>query len=647
MDILLILIFLLVVILAILTIYHLKIIDLFKHNSLVIGAMEEYPYKKNSMKPEDVQGMFDRLKCYKPQIQQWRYKIGNIRDLPEHLLFYNGEYRIVVVPNDSYELYDNISDYFQEHVRVKCKRSDQELSSYEFWQQNTDKVLAYASSHKTIPREALYQLHYECTSFKPSLMVAFAALFPSKRVLDISSGWGDRLIGAIASPEVEYYLGSDPNAELHDGYKEIVKFFGASDDSYKVFNGKFQDVDLSQEDPFDLVFTSPPYFNLEEYARGTDVEQKQSHIEFSNVDAWVDGFLMPCLKKAFGALRVGGHMIININDPPSEDKYVQRMIETMTQEQGCIYMGCIAQQESSRKKSPQPFWIWRKVDNIPDVTNINPKLVIDTLDNDMKVVRDDLLMGGTKQRGIVNLFDTDADELVYAGPNTGFAQIALAIGARLTGKKATVFVSRIRPMTPMTLTAIRLGANVIEGAHKESLSQLRAKAAEYVKASGDHVAEAGFGFDDPKFKAAMIEGMRTASEGVLDTDGKHVFWLVGGSAVLTRILYEVFPNSWFNVVQVGKQIDWYINFDRSRLFVAPEWFYDPAQDPPPYPSVRCYDAKVWQFASKYGKSGDIIWNVAKDPVMDDLSNLGTFKNHDDGWTNVRGKKRNNRRNKRF
>jgi len=31
---------------------------------------------------------------------------------------------------------------------------------------------------------------------------------------------------------------------------------------------------------------------------------------------------------------------------------------------------------------------------------------------------------------------------------------------------------------------------------------------------------------------------------------------------------------------------------------------------PPYPSVDTYDAKLWQFVLKYGKSGDYIWNVA-------------------------------------
>jgi hypothetical protein len=57
------------------------------------------------------------------------------------------------------------------------------------------------------------------------------------------------------------------------------------------------------------------------------------------------------------------------------------------------------------------------------------------------VVRDDLFDGGTKARFIPALFD-GAQEIVYAGPQEGGAQTALATVARALGKRAIIFVAK-------------------------------------------------------------------------------------------------------------------------------------------------------------------------------------------------------------
>lgn len=49
----------------------------------------------------------------------------------------------------------------------------------------------------------------------------------------------------------------------------------------------------------------------------------------------------------------------------------------------------------------------------------------------------------------------------------------------------------------------------------------------------------------------------------------------------------------------------------ARLWVAPEKFEQPAKSPPPYPSCDNYDAKVWQFVSRHGSDGAVIWNVGR------------------------------------
>jgi len=47
-------------------------------------------------------------------------------------------------------------------------------------------------------REAVYKVAKECTQFKASLTVCIFRRFGAQRVLDISAGWGDRLLGSCS-----------------------------------------------------------------------------------------------------------------------------------------------------------------------------------------------------------------------------------------------------------------------------------------------------------------------------------------------------------------------------------------------------------------------------------------------------------------
>jgi hypothetical protein len=59
----------------------------------------------------------------------------------------------------------------------------------------------------------------------------------------------------------------------------------------------------------------------------------------------------------------------------------------------------------------------------------------------VNVVRDDLLLGGTKQRALVKLIESNLgfNEFVYAGPSSGFAQVALTISCLKLNKVVSFF----------------------------------------------------------------------------------------------------------------------------------------------------------------------------------------------------------------
>ena len=50
----------------------------------------------------------------------------------------------------------------------------------------------------------------ECSTHNPLIIKYFIRKFAARRVLDFSSGWGDRLIGALTS-DIDLYVGVDPN----------------------------------------------------------------------------------------------------------------------------------------------------------------------------------------------------------------------------------------------------------------------------------------------------------------------------------------------------------------------------------------------------------------------------------------------------
>jgi len=249
----------------------------------------------------------------------------------------------------------------------------------------------------------------------------------------------------------------------------------------------------------------------------------------------------------------------------------------------------------------------------------NPTLIVDPITYNQKtynIIRDDYLSGGTKQRGMVPLMEhSNATEFVYAGPTTGYAQIALAYAAKLTGKNATIIVNKDKHMHPFTRKAFDFGANVIPIQHGH-LQKIQAKAVSYVN-NRAYAELIPFGGSSPEFMRFMQTSIENALPPVLqdliEDGGPKRMWIVGGSATLLNVLYKVFPKTYFTVIQIGKKIwDDQLDLTRTTKHIAIEKFKEPATFIPPYPSVSTYDAKLWIFAAQYGKDGDYIWNVAAD-----------------------------------
>lgn len=186
----------------------------------------------------------------------------------------------------------------------------------------------------------------ECTLYPFFLGMEVIKLFKPKRWLDPTAGWGDRLRIAIASG-VEY-VGVDSNTSLQPAYSAIIRDKAGDDTKkYKVLPGKFQDADISGK--FDLVFTSPPFFNVEIYENMTD---------WKDVEEFMEEFLRPLLKKSRDHLKKGGHIVLYIEDRP-EAEFIELMKEYVKDELPDLqYEGAFYYQGF---KKPRPHYVWKKM----------------------------------------------------------------------------------------------------------------------------------------------------------------------------------------------------------------------------------------------------------------------------------------------
>ncbi len=186
-------------------------------------------------------------------------------------------------------------------------------------------------------------------------------------IYDSSAGWGGRIIGAMSSRKKTHYIGTDPNPDNFidelgiTRYEYVANFYNKncvddfSDKLTSFFDVKsqsntfeiFQDgSELIQNNPefqkykgkLDISFTSPPYFNREQYSQ----DEKQSFRAYGEYEDWRDNFLKPTLTTIYEYLKNDRYILWNIADIKiGESTYYpleQDSIDIL-EELGCEYKG--------------------------------------------------------------------------------------------------------------------------------------------------------------------------------------------------------------------------------------------------------------------------------------------------------------------
>jgi len=404
-------------------------------------------------------------------------------------------------------------------TRLKLKRGNQVVdlpSFWDVWEKDNDLSKRILSSSD--PNEEKWKCRRDfgykiATTFMPPYAKSVYEHFNAESVLDPCAGWGDRLIGAAACKGVKRYVCFDPNRSLRPGYAKLMNLFGHSvtqlDDEHMTFSNSFQcnaqpfeigALEL-QTESFDLVFTSPPFFDYEMY--------NPANPQYKN---WINEFYHPLFLQSCRCVKVGGHVAIHIGDTSAGviEPFLKQDVHNICPLKLIHRIGL----KGLMSGETRTVWIFKKIassvvpspridrdsktdsspkKNTVSYSNLTPSVISNstlkitdliplsksrinilsnppiqtlTIGNSSKsflVYDDGHVIGGTKQRLLGKLLqEIKAEEVIYAGPDGGIAQVALAYTAAINRKKAVIFLNtyckdRVN-LPPLVLLAQALGA---------------------------------------------------------------------------------------------------------------------------------------------------------------------------------------------
>jgi len=333
------------------------------------------PLVRYFLTEEDIVASFESLVDYEGDwraISHRRPK-GHNSNMWLPTLFRGIPLHIVSKKNDWWNI-DVITDYFTEYERLVSKK-DYSQSPMETWENNkalrrtivecaTQKI----ANARTIRDNFFYQCKelalFRVTRAKSVVVEILGPETRGLRWLDISAGWGDRLIAAC-SLDMDY-LGFDPNEGLRHGHSEIIRVLGNNENEnhrrreihYLPFETEAVSIiarDTRRYGRYNLVFTSPPFYILERY---NGLEQSVNN--YPAFDQWMVKFLFSSIQLAWENLTEDGFLAINIADIRGCNMVVPMQLFIEDECHGSNWEGIIAHSGRATCDAPGLIYVWRK-----------------------------------------------------------------------------------------------------------------------------------------------------------------------------------------------------------------------------------------------------------------------------------------------
>lgn len=271
------------------------------------------------------------------------------------------------------------SDYYHQIERWKCDATGYP-SAQKTWDNEKFRLTLFKALFSLKVKEINPQVlrniislrKYIAAQFRPSAAKAIYDYFKAETVLDFSMGWGDRILGAHTSDYVKKYVGFDPNTNLINGYESQIKNYNSISHKkidYELHHDCAENESIILNDTFDLIFTSPPYFDKEKYNQS----ESQSYIKYKSFDSWMKNFLCKTIELRSENLKSGGHLVINISDIYTRKKLYKicdGVNDYIASTGKFKYVGAIGLRMPKRPMSisnktvgiyAEPVWVWKKL----------------------------------------------------------------------------------------------------------------------------------------------------------------------------------------------------------------------------------------------------------------------------------------------
>lgn len=233
------------------------------------------------------------------------------------LAIQNGDANVVT---DRCQIGNNVVDYYT-YVERLYTRSKYNIHFYEFIEKIEEfkekkfirNMLTYYENVKNKNKTkneyvVLKEVFNICIGainiFRPLMAMEIYSKYKPQCVLDICAGWGGRAVGA-AVLNVPHYIGIEINTKLELPYNNLIEFLShKSNTNIDMHFISALDIDYAELPPYDMVFTSPPYYFLEKYSHNAPYVNKRDMDE---------KFYKPLVERSYLHLQPGGHFIFNVN----------------------------------------------------------------------------------------------------------------------------------------------------------------------------------------------------------------------------------------------------------------------------------------------------------------------------------------------
>jgi hypothetical protein len=414
----------------------------------------DYDYKKNYVNISLLSDFYqngERVLC----------KVLN-NDTPQN--YYEKKYMFILN-----KYFSNLKKYYEEGLLINELTFENNKTQYS------------KSINPIYLQNIMYENNKFCTVYKPYLFKLFIQIFKGEnkpKILDLSSGWGDRLLGALSiQDEIEKYIGIDPNEKLSYGYNKMINDLASEKNKKKfiILQKQAEEVEFVELDKdIDIIFWSPPFFDQELYI--IEKERKdysnQSIQKFKNYDDWENFFLINILNLASNNLKLNGVIILYIGHIKYDTFY--KKMNNILKIKNIGYINILSDKVKNYiifvKTEKNKNCVILQNKNIFNIENIENNSIVQEIKNKLKhnvtnpdlniielnlnnkkinLIQDSVLVAGTKQRVVVNFIEKiletnkNITTLTYAGTFNGYGAVATAFGAYKLGLKSKVFLSTI------------------------------------------------------------------------------------------------------------------------------------------------------------------------------------------------------------